>query len=290
MLLLVCLFMLKEVFDKKNEMLEVEFFENEECTKVFDFKDAKNLYIELHNGDVTHLMFLYGKIQNCTLYIPYLPNVQQVEVYSLLNSVLHARGIKLHTLSQIGAVSNRIACIDNTAIFTKINNLSKYIPEDNAVLFLSKETNDDYKNVFFKCGSICTSFAKISVLDQIKWLKDGGLFHNKITIFLLHGTQSELQEANEVAKELKEKYGVEEVNLFVLHWFTDVNDRPNPDSLGIYDKRSQYRMQSKQRCDKLRQIKIYANLEAESIWKKIDEEDEVEFKKMGYINKIITTN
>ena len=42
----------------------------------------------------------------------------------------------------------------------------------------------------------------------------------EITIFLTHGTQSELQKAEEVAKELKEKYGVEEVNVVVLHWFT----------------------------------------------------------------------
>ena len=41
----------------------------------------------------------------------------------------------------------------------------------------------------------------------------------KITIFLPHGTQSELQKKEEVEKELKEKYGVEEVNLFVLHCF-----------------------------------------------------------------------
>ena len=37
---------------------------------------------------------------------------------------------------------------------------------------------------------------------------------NKITIFLTHGTQSEIQKANEVAKELKEKYGIEEVSFF----------------------------------------------------------------------------
>jgi uncharacterized protein YneR len=46
---------------------------------------------------------------------------------------------------------------------------------------------------------------------------------NKITIFIHYGTQSELQKANEVAKELMEKYGVEEVNLFVLHWFLTDN-------------------------------------------------------------------
>lgn len=212
--------MLKEIFYKKNEKFEVEFFEDEECTKVFDFKDAENLYIELHNGDVTPLMFLYGKIQNCTLYIPYLPNAQQVEVYSLLNSVLHARGIKLRTLSQIGEVSNRIACIDNTAIFTKINNLSKYIPEYNAVLFLNADCCEKYMQCFqnhhiglYANDGLDDVTLSGSVNAINEFVKNP---IKKLTIFLRHGTQSELQKANKVAKELKEKYGVEEVNLFVL--------------------------------------------------------------------------
>ena len=53
----------------------------------------------------------------------------------------------------------------------------------------------------------------------IESLKNTDNFYEKITIFLLHGTQSELQKATEVAKELKEKYGVEEVNLFIKDWF-----------------------------------------------------------------------
>ena len=230
MLLLVCLFMLKEVFYKKNEKFEIEFFENEECIKVFDFKDAENLYIELHNGDVTPLMFLYGKIQNCTLYIPYLPNVQQVEVYSLLNSVLHPRGIKLHTLSQIGEVSNRIACIDNTAIFTKINNLSKYIPEDNAVLFVSGKVQEEYFNSFMPNELYTYKDKHIegkSILENIFYYGTNiNELQESITLFLPHGTQSELQKANKVAKELKEKYGVEEVNLFVLHCFVKMQQYP----------------------------------------------------------------
>ena len=52
------------------------------------------------------------------------------------------------------------------------------------------------------------------------------LFHyqntKKITIFLLQGTQAELHKANNIAKELKEEYGVEEVNLFMLNCFCNI--------------------------------------------------------------------
>ena len=55
-----------------------------------------------------------------------------------------------------------------------------------------------------------------------------------LTLFLPHGTQSELQKANEVAKELKEKYGVEEVNLFALHCFVQRSNQFGSQALFIY--------------------------------------------------------
>jgi hypothetical protein len=120
-------------------------------------------------------------------------------------------------------------------------NLSKYIPEDNAVLFLSEEDKMRfYVNEFSQ-----KVFSRTPLVSQY-WIDKGDFPRNivyghfndnnssytlngkqegvhpiyrKLTIFLPHGTQSELQKANEIAKELKEKYGVDEVDLLVLHNF-----------------------------------------------------------------------
>ena len=199
--------MLNKIYHKKNELFAVESFQDKECIEAFDFTNAKDLYIDGLNGDVTPFMFLYGKIESCNLCIPFLPNTKQIEVYSLLNSVLHARGIKLYTLSNIENVSNRIACIDNTSIFTITPNLSKYIPEDNAVLFLSEEDCNQYGQ------------------DNFEWvLYDYAIKHTnydfckKATIFLPHGTQSETEKAMEVSKYLWENFGIKP-NLCALHWF-----------------------------------------------------------------------
>ena len=100
-----------------------------------------------------------------------------------------------------------------------IIDLSKYIPEDNAVLFLSEEeakrhsVNFDSWFLYQKDFSARESSREMDIRD---W--------KAITIFLTHGTESELKKVNEIAQELKEKYGVEEVNVFVLHCF--VNLRP----------------------------------------------------------------
>jgi hypothetical protein len=56
---------------------------------------------------------------------------------------------------------------------------------------------------------------------------------NIITIFLPHGTESEIKKANEVAKELMGKYGVEEVNLCVLHCFVNIFTTAPSNSLRI---------------------------------------------------------
>lgn len=110
--------------------------------------------------------------------------------------------------------------------------LSKYISKDNAVLFLSEE------DVIFQPkvgkGLVWKSIAYTNhkgkgryrfreipypeVYETLECLKNR-VIANKITIFLTQGTEAELKTANEIAQELKEKYGVDEVNLFVLHCF-----------------------------------------------------------------------
>lgn len=242
--------MLKKLYYKKNETFNYEFFADVECQTPFDFESVKNIYVELKDGDITPLFFLYGQISKCNLHIPFLPNTNQNEVYCLLNMVLHCRGNVIYTLSNVGEVSNPISCVDNTMIFNITPDLSKYIPEDNAILFLngeelSLEDYNKYQDRFFRYITKEVNGRKIEGYPQDTQIC--GLYHfgtekqffhihneelqdfrphtklptriKKITIFLPQGTRDELNKANKIAKEIKEEYGIEEVNLFALHWF-----------------------------------------------------------------------
>jgi hypothetical protein len=182
--------MLKQIHHKKNELFEVESFKDEECTEAFDFTNAENLYIKLKNGDITPLYILKDKYYWRNVYTPYMPHKFSCE-----------------------------PCDNITTLDDITPNLSKYIPEDNAVLFLSEEDRGKYiKNVFTKTNSsyMVASFDNYIICSYDKQFPKN---HKNATIFLPHGTQSELKKANEVEKELKEKYCVEDVNLFVLHNF-----------------------------------------------------------------------
>jgi len=183
--------MLQQIYHKKNKFFEVEFFKDKECIElVTDFSKYKNLYIELKEGDITPLYSLPLITKDSgTVFISYFP---------LQTKPQHIKGWILKTL-------------DNLNI-----NLSKYIPEDNAVLFLSEKEN--YYEYFSDCSwksydTITDFFSN----DTVKVLSYLGA--NKLTIPLPYITQETIQQANEVAKELKEKYRVEEVNLFGLHCF-----------------------------------------------------------------------
>ena len=174
--------MITQIHHKKDEFFAVNFFEDAECTIPFDFKGKKHLYIETKDGDITPLIALDQQtLTPIIIYVPYT------------TYCFYANDLRIKTLNDITP------------------NLSKYIPEDNAVLFLSEE-------------HIPYSDTQFSINFQMHYpnfeiFKNSNDKPNKLTIFLPHGTQSELQKANEVAKELKEKYGVEEVNVFVLHCF-----------------------------------------------------------------------
>lgn len=192
---------MQKIYHKRNELLEVEFYQDKDCQIPFDFTNAKDLYIELKDGDCMRIFTLHT-LGSFNIFTPYIP-------LCVSNEFKH------------GLINTYIKTLDDIT-----PNLSKYIPEDNAVLFLSSEdcetyytdklTNTiDYSRVFVypkiehRCNKlVCTSSDCTGIED-----------FTKLTIFLPHGTQAELQKANEVAKELKEKHGVEEVNLFILHCF-----------------------------------------------------------------------
>jgi len=200
--------MLTQIHHKKNELQEVKFFEDAECTVPFDFTEKKNLYILSKDGDITPLLEVIFKSINIAAYTPYIPNVKIIK-----------DNPRIKTIKDITP------------------NLSKYIPEDNAVLFLS---DDDFQRYYRFFSKERRSLIQYRLLSKCN-LKSGLNF----TIFIPHGTQSEVEKANEVQKELKEKHGVEEVNLFAKDWFLPrcekyYEEEPIPewfeDFIKIYDE------------------------------------------------------
>ena len=192
--------MITQIHHKKNELFEVEFFEDAECTKAFDFTGKKNLYIELLNGDCTPVLALSHK-----LWI--------LEIKAHIFTPIWYLGFYDGISPQTPVITlNDVLCNDELQNV----NLSKYIPEDNAVLFLSEEDADKYADDCEAWFLYQKDFPKRELNSEMD-IRDW----KKLTIFLHHGTHSELQKANEVEKELMEKYGVEEVNLFALHCFVN---------------------------------------------------------------------
>ena len=205
---------LQTIYHKKNEIQEVEFFKDAKCTEAFDFTNAKNLYIQPVNGDCTQIFALSNKLSGLGI---------KARIFTPIWHLGWRDGISpqtpLVTLNDVldGEDSNNV-------------NLSKYIPEDNAVLFLSEEDvifqpkvgkGLIWKSIAYSNhkGNGTYRFREIPYPEVYETLEDlkNRVIINKITIFLPHGTQSEIQKAKEVEKELREKDGVEEVNLIMLH-------------------------------------------------------------------------
>ena len=249
--------MITKIYHKKNELFQVEFYQDKECTNLIKDlpysenakkSDISNFYIELKEGDITPITSLLKLSRNVNdyFYTPYLPSCQ----------------------------SNQVKTLDDIT-----PNLSKYIPKDNAVLFLSEEEankhSDNCESWFLYQKDFPTRRSN-SEMDIRDW--------KTITIFLTHGTESELKKANEIAEELKEEYGVEKVNIFVLHCF--IHDVYNYNSSFADDF---YKQNYKDAYDELCSIECKPDVSKKE-YKTQFEAEKLEHKQECFINKIITTN
>ena len=233
--------MLTRIYHKKNELFQIEFYQDEKCQQAFDFENIKNLYIELKDGDCTPIFSLSNKLWSLNIKANIFTPTWYLGLYD--------------------GISPQTPLITLNDVLDDIG-LSKYIPKDNAVLFLSDEDRRKYRDKDF-------DYFQIEWLSYVSTNNNYSCYHRKkhkyihpedykaITIFLPHGTESELKKANEIAQELKEKYGIDEVNLFVLHLFTEITE--------FYEKIVFY----SDSC-------LSSNIE--------------DWHNLGNINKIITTN
>ncbi len=194
---------LHTIYHKKDETFDVNLFENAECTIPFDFNGKENLYIELKDGDVTPLLYNQYKINSRSrIFTPHIP----AHLHSIVSDFAIENKINICTFDYASQYDSGLSQITP--------NLSKYIPEDNAVLFLSEEEYRKYCNQFKPTKLI--GWLDNTDFDYKDWFQKYNI--KTATIFLTHGTQSELQKANEVAKYLWENFGIKP-DLCVLHWF-----------------------------------------------------------------------
>ena len=218
---------MQQIHHKRNELQKVEFFEDAKHTVPFDFTGKKNLYILPKDGDITPLCKLHHLMSDSVDVKIYVAGISYQNLIIFANFVA---GVNELNNQEYGADESEVqyyflgiaeyAEFEKTYKFDNFHNitpnLSKYIPQDNAVLFLTQEDTLKYSEIFK--DHTCAMLNKVT-LDVIKEKNI-----KKLTIFLPHGTESEIKKANEIVKELMEKYGVEEVNLFVLYFF-----KPHPD-------------------------------------------------------------
>lgn len=264
---------MQKIYHKRNELLEVEFYKDEKCTILFDFTNAKDLYIELKDVGILFQLsqkfnrFLDNANDVSCLYTPYLPNDALDGITALQKTSYGTKALpKIYTLDDITP------------------NLSKYIPEDNAVLFLSEEDKEMY------CNNLENNICLFSLKDlenwNFKYLNNSGEMETpqKTTIFPSYGTQATLQKANKVAKELKEKYGIKEVSVFVLLCFVS----------NIYEYNSSFtddffKQDFQDAYDELCSMGCKPNMPKQK-YKMQFEKEKLNHKQECYINKIITTN
>ena len=188
--------MITKIYHKKNELFQVEFYQDKECQQAFNFENIKNLYIKLKDGDCTPIFSLSNKLWSLNIKANIFTPTWYLGLYD--------------------GISPQTPLITLNDVLDDID-LSKYILKDNAVLFLSEEEankhSDNCENWFswFLYQKDFPTRQSNSEMDIRDW--------KAITIFLPHGTESELKKVNEIAQELKEKYKIEKVNIFVLHCF-----------------------------------------------------------------------
>jgi hypothetical protein len=259
---------MQKIYHKRNELLEVEFFKDKECTKAFE--SMSHLYYYMHDMDVEAILKAVQEL-DAIFIIPYISKTQM----PILSSGIRIERLENNSNSHFWTLSETERY--NERHFQRLlPNLSKYIPEDNAVLFLNDNDFQDYNKYFL--GSKF-SLIQYPILDKCNLRKS-----LNFTIFLHYGTQSELQKANEVAKELKEKYGTKKVNVFVLHCF--VSDIYNYNSSFLDDF---YKQNFQDAYDELCSIECKPNISKKE-YKIQFEKDKLNHKQECYINKIITTN
>lgn len=203
--------------------IELKYHKNSKQEIVFEnlneIRENDNVVLMLKDGDLTPLLWLSCELDNNrslnmdTLFIPYIQNFDIYERIQYLFKQQFCANPKIITLDYF----NNVYTSYEYCILPKWN-----IPKDSAVLFLSEENR-----INFTCGDN-KIFEFDNTRDLDTFLKIGNLLiekYTKLSLIIpeLHvedkSCKYHIENINKVCKELKEKYGVEKIELFVSHCF-----------------------------------------------------------------------
>lgn len=199
-----------------------------------EIPQAENYILYLENGDITPLLKLEG-LQN--VFVPNLP----------FSDLCHLEGILFEQYVTIITLDKKEVetLIEQTSELSTIKNLlpnfSPYINKESAILFLSEEEANKYgyfKNKENKHNfSFCGEWNNKTILPFDAYIgKDGkeyeGFNFQKLTIITNSIHAENINQINETCKELKEKYGVEYIELVATHCYFGASLYFGKDQLG----------------------------------------------------------
>jgi hypothetical protein len=160
-------------------------------------------------------------------------------------------------------------------------NFSKYIPDGSAVLFVSYNDHERYYKTLekdFNRRIVYWGEKEVSNINEVLKLHK----HAKITIVADSIDSQNIQEINNVAKELKEKYGVEWVGLCARDCFIENS------SIFLYNYDDMLRDIGSVESNLLTCYSIY-NQEGKKIEEKAFHTTQ-KLRRSTFIDKLITTN
>jgi hypothetical protein len=199
--------------------------------------------LDLPNGDLSILFYLADikQLNQSIFFIPSLPDNKTI-IDNIDN--LFYTGLGGGVCPTIYTLDNSL-CTETGVVQNITPDWSEYIAKDNAVLFLSDEDANRYSNISYE------NFTKIIYENDTFSMQDDSLgyvkndnvleWNKKISIILPSIHSQNIQEISNIAKDLKENYGVEYVEIIATHCYLKENKFVKYDYTGGYKGKASFR-------------------------------------------------
>ncbi len=199
--------------------------------------------LDLPNGDLSILFYLADikQLNQSIFFIPSLPDNKTI-IDNIDN--LFYTGLGGGVCPTIYTLDNSL-CTETGVVQNITPDWSEYIAKDNAVLFLSDEDANRYSNISYE------NFTKIIYENDTFSMQDDSLgyvkndnvleWNKKISIILPSIHSQNIQEISNIAKDLKENYGVEYVEIIATHCYLKENKFVKYDYTGGYKGEASFR-------------------------------------------------
>lgn len=212
--------------------IELKYHKNSKQEIVFEnldeIKEGDNVVLRLKDGDITPLYnyaldVFFNKIESeyigNQIYLPFCFKT------SLLRNIYYT----------IGKTNFNIFCFDSENLDNSDYNLKNIlpkwgIPKDSAVLFLEKRDYNKYKEIYngkytqLDYSEFNDKNSTSRQLIDYNTVKQISIIIPQLHVENKNSRRYHKKNINKICKELKEKYGVERIELFVSHCFINLDD------------------------------------------------------------------